>query len=44
MVRRYHKELCLVFCFTDRATGYENRQLSTGIFTSASEIFVTPQL
>jgi len=43
MVRKYHKELCLVFCFTDCATDYEDRQLSTGIFTCASEIFGMPQ-
>jgi hypothetical protein len=40
MVRRYHKELCLVFCFIDRATEYEDRQLGTGVFTIASEILL----
>jgi len=29
-----------VFCFTDRTTDYEDRQLSIGVSTSASEVLL----
>ena len=44
MVRRYQKELSLVFSFTDRAAVYEDRKLSADVLTSVSEFTVIPQI